>query len=149
LQQFLLEGATATELLSPGGALGDFQTRRQLAYTLGLVSKSTSEELEKIQQIRNHFAHSTFGMTFNDERVSQLCQRLELETDLRRPGTSLEIIDQVELKSPRSRYGCAILLMAIYLLNLSRNTAKQESEPDAGLPYQFMSFVEVNQSHGT
>jgi len=39
LQQYLVKGKVALGLLQPGQTLGDFGSRRQMSYTLGLISE--------------------------------------------------------------------------------------------------------------
>lgn len=45
------------ELFQPSGALGNFKTKINLAYMLGLVDKEFYQDLLAVNKIRNYFAH--------------------------------------------------------------------------------------------
>lgn len=58
LQSFFIEGSTSDQLLSEkGGAIGEYFTRSNLAYALGLISKSELQRLLIVGELRNKFAH--------------------------------------------------------------------------------------------
>lgn len=46
------------EMFRPGGPLGDFGNKLNLAYLMGLISKDAWKELDDIRLIRNRFAHN-------------------------------------------------------------------------------------------
>jgi hypothetical protein len=79
LRSHLVDGTTSLNLLQPGRALGEFTTRRQLCYCLGLITKGTSEDIGRIGRIRDLFAHKLFGMSFKHEEVVALCEGLHAE----------------------------------------------------------------------
>ena len=79
LRKHLVDGTTSLNLLQPGRALGDFTTRRQLCYCLGLITKGTSEDIGRIGRVRDLFAHKLFGMSFKHEEVVALCEGLHAE----------------------------------------------------------------------
>lgn len=76
LQQYLVNDDTARGLLQPGQGLGDFGTRRQLCYALGLIPKNLSEDLKFIGQIRNRFGHGFFDVRFSDSDIAALHEKL-------------------------------------------------------------------------
>ncbi|HKQ14446.1 MAG TPA: hypothetical protein VJT80_13510 [Steroidobacteraceae bacterium] len=58
LETFFIEGSTADSLLSEkGGAIGDYFTRSNVAYVLGLISKTELQRLQIIGELRNQLAH--------------------------------------------------------------------------------------------
>ncbi len=63
-------------LLRPDGPLGSFAARADLAYCLGLASKDHYEDLRRIAEIRNAFAHNHLQLTFGDARVQEMCSNL-------------------------------------------------------------------------
>src|SRR5712691_8921693 len=88
LQKFLSDGETSVGLLQPGKPLGDFAARRMLCYSLGLIGKSVSANLEVIGSIRNKFAHQFFDINFANPDIVDLCDKLNpLGIDLTGVGT--------------------------------------------------------------
>src|SRR5262245_61912518 len=79
LRKHLVDGTTSLSLLQPGRALGDFTTRRQLCYCLGLITKGTSEDVGRISRVRDLFAHRLLSMSFKHEEVVALCEGLRAE----------------------------------------------------------------------
>ena len=74
----LIEGSTSDRLLDPQrGALGNFATRADLAYCLSLISKSVYQDLSRVAEIRNQFAHRHLSLTFNDPSVRTACGGLQ------------------------------------------------------------------------
>lgn len=76
LERRFLESKTSAKLLSPSGALGGFAQRADVAYCLELVTKSQFQDLCKIAEIRNRFAHHHLQLTFNEDDVRALCGEL-------------------------------------------------------------------------
>jgi DNA-binding MltR family transcriptional regulator len=73
-----IEGSTSDRLLDPQrGALGNFATRADLAYCLSLISKSVYQDLSRVAEIRNQFAHKHLSLTFKDLYVRAACNDLQ------------------------------------------------------------------------
>ena len=53
------------------GALGNFSNKLSIAYSIGLIKKIEFEELQRIRQIRNLFAHSFEHLTFESKEISE------------------------------------------------------------------------------
>ena len=51
------------------GPLGTFSSRINLAFGLSLISRKTHQRLKSIRKIRNEFAHSPYGISFNTEAI--------------------------------------------------------------------------------
>ncbi|MFI4897994.1 MAG: MltR family transcriptional regulator [Phycisphaerales bacterium JB059] len=64
----------AKQLLS--GALRGFSPKMDLCYALGLFSKQTYEQLERIRAIRNEFAHTHHPKDFGDKKIQELVSGL-------------------------------------------------------------------------
>lgn len=58
-----------------GGSLVSLTNKARLAYALGLINKTTLNDLEHIHKIRNNFAHNV-QMEFVDTEVVRLVQKL-------------------------------------------------------------------------
>ncbi len=78
LHSLLREGETSDKLFKQGGILGDFFKCTNMAYSLCLISKPMEQNLEKIGEIRNIFAHSPEEVDFSNAEVEKMCSGLEL-----------------------------------------------------------------------
>ena len=57
-------------------AVRSFSEKINMGFDLGLYDSDTQEDLHRIRQIRNEFAHSHGPLEFGDEPVSVLCRGL-------------------------------------------------------------------------
>jgi DNA-binding MltR family transcriptional regulator len=76
LERKFLTSAVAGKLLEPGGALGSFAPRTDLAYCLGLITKDHYQDLCTIAEIRNRVAHSHLQLDFRDSGIRAACDQL-------------------------------------------------------------------------
>lgn len=58
------------------GPLGTFSSRIDFSYLLGLLPKNAQRDLHTIRAIRNKFAHHAAPLSFENEEVKNLCDRL-------------------------------------------------------------------------
>ncbi|WP_353237121.1 hypothetical protein [Limnohabitans sp.] len=58
------------------GPLGTFSSRIDFAYLLGVIPKNARSDLHIIRAIRNQFAHHAAPLSYEDENVRPLCDRL-------------------------------------------------------------------------
>jgi hypothetical protein len=61
--------------------LGSFSSKIRMCYVLSLISKDEFRLLNKMREIRNHFAHSLGPANFEDTLVAPECEMLWNETD--------------------------------------------------------------------
>lgn len=59
-----------------GGVLGDFRTKINVAFLMGLLSVEARRELSWIAKIRNSFAHKLEVRSFSDQPVTDWCANL-------------------------------------------------------------------------
>jgi len=136
LQAFLIESSITEKLLDPnGGLLGSFEARAQLAYTLALISKPEYQNLNRIAQIRNLFAHSHFDIKFEEAAVEKLCNDLILPpiqfhgTDTAQRAKAEESFRSTWLTTPRMKYVFnSILLANSIVLTAMGTTRRSRSE---------------------
>jgi hypothetical protein len=55
------------------GPLSTFSAKIKLAYALGIVSAETRLQIERVKEIRNHFAHHKDKVSFKDPSVISVC----------------------------------------------------------------------------
>ena len=78
LQSFLCPGKSADRLLTdPNAPLGTFSARINACAALGLIDQFEYREITLIRRVRNLFAHSRHGLSFDDEKVAGLCASFE------------------------------------------------------------------------
>jgi hypothetical protein len=61
------------ELLGPNRPLGSFSSRITAAYCMGLISDEERDDLNRINGIRNRFAHDLHGLRFTDDWAQKEC----------------------------------------------------------------------------
>ncbi|MGJ5640624.1 hypothetical protein [Formosa sp. S-31] len=64
------------QLLDFNGLLGSFSNRVLICHALGLISEQRLHELELIHKIGNAFGHSVVIASFDDEKITELCNNL-------------------------------------------------------------------------
>lgn len=57
------------DLLSECGSLGNFASRIEISYRLGIIPKVTAHNLHMIRGIRNLFAHQPLGLNFDSQKL--------------------------------------------------------------------------------
>lgn len=81
LRSHFIESKVADELIDSGNApLGSFNSRIKMSYALGLITELEFKECEIIRRVRNDFAHGVHGLSFQDQRLSALCNNLKANT---------------------------------------------------------------------
>jgi hypothetical protein len=71
IKAFLVPGKATLQLLDGFNApIGTFSARIKLAFSLGLITKRQYEDLERIRQIRNEFAHTWEPISFLDQKIA-------------------------------------------------------------------------------
>ncbi len=73
-----IETSVSEKILDPQrGAVSGFTTRADLAYCLGIIGKSAYQDLIKMAEIRNLFAHKHLVLDFGDTPISETCEKLK------------------------------------------------------------------------
>jgi hypothetical protein len=80
-----------------GAPLGSFSARIKMAYALGIYGPKTRDHLNNIRAIRNAFAHSSAGLTFNTKEVSDAIESLTLYNGHRLDGPG-------PIRTPKERF---------------------------------------------
>ena len=80
LLSVLVEDKKVVEPLFKGYGLSSFNACIDMVYALGYIPKELREELHRIRNIRNHFAHHPDVTDFNTQRVRDWCSALTTAT---------------------------------------------------------------------
>lgn len=103
LNSHFVECKQSDELLNGvNSPLGTLNARAKLSYCLGLITTLEFKEIEIIRQVRNLFAHKVIGLTFNSQKVSDMCKNLKAnfpETDESKKNARSLFINSVILTS--------------------------------------------------
>lgn len=65
---------------SDAAPLFTFAAKVELAYALGVIGRAARDDLGCIRQIRNTFAHSRLGISFDTPEVQEACHQISLPT---------------------------------------------------------------------
>lgn len=65
-------------LFKHSGPLGAFEAKVHLAYLMGMIDGSLREDLTRIADIRNRFAHQVEPLRFNSHAIHALCDALAI-----------------------------------------------------------------------
>jgi DNA-binding MltR family transcriptional regulator len=77
IEVIFIKGDTSKKILDPQrGALGGFATRADLAYCLNLINKNVYQDLIRVAEIRNLFAHKHLALDFGDTEIRKKCEEL-------------------------------------------------------------------------
>jgi DNA-binding MltR family transcriptional regulator len=66
------------ELFRVSGPLGNFGTKIDLAFLMGLVGKEGHRELDTLKNIRNRFAHYIEVTDFESQQIANWCSNLKI-----------------------------------------------------------------------
>lgn len=78
LESFFVEGKAAKHLLTEAhGPLSSFSARIDACFALGLIDEFEYHEISLIRKIRNEFAHTKHGLTFQSEKLKSLSATLK------------------------------------------------------------------------
>ena len=67
---------TAKLLVARDGPLASFYSKIVIAYAMGFISENEKNDLDKVRQIRNAFAHILRPITFKTEQIADLIDAL-------------------------------------------------------------------------
>jgi DNA-binding MltR family transcriptional regulator len=137
LERHFIKSQIVAKLLNPnGGALGTFNGRADLAYCLGLISKSLYANLCRVAEIRNKFAHRHLLLTFDDPEIVTLIEALTFST----VTDSIAIDEEGQrhdnpepfslIKHPRHKFNFVVIMMVNSLLLTGLSTKRKEGKSE-------------------
>jgi hypothetical protein len=65
------------------GPISDFSAKIKMGYVLGIFGKTTRSDLDLIREIRNAFAHSLQPISYKTKEVTDMCDRLAIQSMVR------------------------------------------------------------------
>jgi DNA-binding MltR family transcriptional regulator len=104
------DSSSLDNLLKPGSALADLSKSADLAYCLGLINKVMRENIKRVGEIRNLFAHGLELTTdFNDREVKKILDKITLPKVSGGTNQSLQSLT----KNPRDKF--TIVAIQLYM----------------------------------
>lgn len=79
LRSKLVNDETEADILLKRGSLTNINSRINMSYLLGLISKEQKNNLIRIKNIRNKFGHSYKKVEFEDEEIKDICKKLRFK----------------------------------------------------------------------
>ena len=83
------------DVFSFNGPLGIFSSKIKLSYSLGLISKITMNDINTLRKIRNEFAHSNQSLSFESEKIRNLCDGLQLNVQPENSSSRIKFMNVV------------------------------------------------------
>lgn len=87
LASFMVDEKDAVDELLGNGLsetpLSSFGARITAAYCLGLITQKQRDALRKVKWVRNEFAHSLHGRSFEDDDIKKICLALEIPGEVK------------------------------------------------------------------
>ena len=116
LHRFFIESSISDKLLdAQGGALGAFTSRCDASYALALIDKPMYQDLIKIAEIRNEFAHYHLALDFQAPNVSRLCDELKYVKSLFGTTNEQNPFEKIMVNA-RDRFVITVVLISQRLL---------------------------------
>lgn len=117
LHKFLITSSISDKLLDVrGGPLGTFSARSDAAYALALIERPLYQDLVKIAEIRNEFAHHHLEHDFQAPVVSELCSKLGYVESLRDGVSDRSLILEQFMAGARNRFVTTVVMLSQRLL---------------------------------
>ena len=79
---FVADPENDKKLFSGSGSLATFAAKIDMAFRLGLISKSEHKSLHYIRSIRNVFAHQLGDATFSNQSIIDKCRNISVPYDM-------------------------------------------------------------------
>lgn len=120
LHRFLLQCKETEPLFRGDGPLGAFAARNRAALALGLIPKDLFKDIDRVRQIRNHFAHRIEGLAFGQPPIADIANALtSVQWILDHNHLGDNPIKEAEVRridaSPRHRFEIAVGAISLTL----------------------------------
>lgn len=83
LKTFFVKDEKSNKKVFEGyGPLATFNSKIEISYRLGLITKNERNKLHTIRSIRNDFAHTVGDLSFSNQSISDKCQNISVPIEL-------------------------------------------------------------------
>lgn len=112
LHNYKHKGEDVSKFMFKGaGPLATFSARRRLALMLGIVGPKTYDDLDRLAQIRNEFAHIRSRRTFKSQRIRSLCGALTTPTHAKFASRYEQFLPESAVSDARLAYVNTIMFL--------------------------------------
>jgi mannitol operon repressor len=116
IKAFLVDHSKSSDLFDGASPpLGTLSAKIAAAFAMGLVTADERQELDLIRKIRNEFAHELEGLSFEDDLICNLCNKLKFPEKLGLPG----------IRAPRWRFDSSVVVGVAFLVMRTSGTTHQ------------------------
>lgn len=130
---FVAEPTQVEKLLGPDRPISTFSARINLAYCMAKITKDVRDDLNKIREIRNTFAHHHQPLTFESQPIRDQCRDFRVVSTVL-AGVQSKFTPEKEpaAVSPRNMFisGSLASFLVIYLLTRRTGHASTVGTPD-------------------
>jgi DNA-binding MltR family transcriptional regulator len=114
----LRKSSVTSSMLNHKGPLGSIFSKAQLSYSLSLIEKVYYQDIVKLAEIRNEFAHLHTRITFDNDRIVKLCNELNLSyiAPLEKMSESGQAQVLSFLEGAKNRFSIALISISNVLL---------------------------------
>lgn len=117
LNRKLIDSTVSKKLLGTGsGALGNYSSRADICYALGLIHKPLYKDLVKIAEIRNEIAHYHLVLSFKAESIQKLCSEFSYVASLKNGNTDEPLGIFERMVGPRNQFVLTAVMISQRLL---------------------------------
>jgi DNA-binding MltR family transcriptional regulator len=116
LKRKLKKSSITDQLINIKGPIGTFSARADLCYALGLIQKNLYQDLATIAQLRNEVAHHHLELSFDDQSILELCNKLGYVASLKNGNSDEPLASEEWLKGPRNTFKITAVLISQRLL---------------------------------
>lgn len=123
--------------MKDGGSIGGLVLRAKFAYALGLISNGCMQNVERVAEIRNTFAHKLDEVSFDDISIKSECDKLSLRKVKAFQGPNIDgpmtperlnanvqlLREMTDTSTSRGRFMCAVAMMSTYLRSKATDMA--------------------------
>ena len=121
LHKYKHKGEDVSKFMFQGaGPLATFSARRRLALMLGIIGPKTYDDLVRLAQVRNEFAHGRLRRTFKSQKIIDLCKALTTPIHAKFISNYEKFLSESVVSEARTAYVSTIM----YLTGCLRAIAK-------------------------
>ncbi len=136
---FVSIDSSTDEIFDGYGPLSTFNAKIDIIFRLGLISKTFKTDLHRVRKIRNHFAHNTGIISFNDEPVRSWVNDIYESVGIL---GSKEEIKKIPFSESRVRYIISLILMLKNLFTIREKCKTLKSATEDNEVYTMLERFE-------
>lgn len=131
-QRMVQDKKLGRQVFEFNGPLGTFSARINLAYLFGIIPKNAVRDLHTIRAIRNQFAHHASPLSYEDEKIAPLCNRLVFH------GVRA-------VTDPGAKFRRTVMGLLSYIVIGIQDIASIEAAEDYEIQSRFDAYKEVSE----